>query len=71
MGDIIVCFFGSVLVSVSGYISLKSKKNWLNKLMIRRFNDLEYAKEEAISSNDPYYIELINKIEKNKSKITK
>jgi hypothetical protein len=71
MGDIIVCFFGSVLVSVAGYISLKSKKNWLNKLMIRRFNDLEYAKEEAISSNDPYYIELINKIEKNKSKITK
>lgn len=69
MGDIIVCFAGSLFVSIIGYCSLKSKNNILNKLMIRNVKNLDYAKEEAKSSQDPIFIELVNELESNKELI--
>lgn len=69
MGDIIVCFCGSLFVSVLGYISLKSKKNWLNGYLIRNIKDLDYASEEPSKSNDENYIEVVKELqEKEKNK---
>ena len=38
MWDMIVCLIGTAVVCVAGYISLKTKNNFLNKIMIRRAN---------------------------------
>ena len=40
MGDMIVCLVGSFIVSLAGYISLKTKNNWLNSIMIRSMKDV-------------------------------
>ncbi|EUJ33206.1 hypothetical protein MFLO_04705 [Listeria floridensis FSL S10-1187] len=36
MSDLFVDFFGALIVSVIGYISLRYKKGWLNKFEFKR-----------------------------------
>ena len=45
MGDMIVCLIGSFIVSLLGYISLKTKSNWLNRIMIRSIKDVSSDSE--------------------------
>ena len=63
MGDMIVCLIGSFIVSLAGYISLKTKKNWLNRIMIRSVKDLAKARDEAISSNDMEFKRVVESLE--------
>lgn len=61
MLDIIVCMLGSLLVSTIGYISLKTKKNILNRVMFHRIVDYDLAIEDAIESGDYKLVEAIKK----------
>lgn len=63
MGDIIVCLIGSFIVSAAGYISLKTKGNWLNRIMIRSVKDLDKAKEEAMESHDVAFEKIVEELE--------
>lgn len=65
MGDLIVCAIGSLITSVLGYISLKTKSDILNSFMVRRIPNYDYAYEEAIEAND---FKLAQVIEKEKLK---
>ena len=70
IGDIIVCLIGSLVVSIAGYISLKSKGNWLNRIMIRSLKDLDKAKEEAIASHDKSFERIVDELEEIKDEAT-
>ena len=69
MGDIIVCLIGSLVVSVAGYISLKTKGNWLNRIMIRSVKDLDKAHEEALESHDATFEKLVEELEEHEEKL--
>ena len=69
MGDIIVCLIGSLVVSVAGYISLKTKGNWLNRIMIRSVKDLDKAHEEALESHDTTFKKLVEELEEHEEKL--
>lgn len=52
MYDMIVATIGSTIVSIVGYISLKTKNDILNRVMFRRFVDFEQAIEDAKKVGD-------------------
>jgi hypothetical protein len=60
MIDMLVMMIGGALVSVIGYISLKTKKDLFNKLLLHKISDYELARKKAIEENN---IELLTAIE--------
>lgn len=60
MIDMLVMMLGGALVSVIGYISLKTKKDLFNKLLLHKISDYELARKKAIEENN---IELLTAIE--------
>lgn len=60
MIDMLVMMLGGVLVCVVGYISLKTKKDLFNKLLLHKISDYEIARQKAIEENN---IELLTAIE--------
>jgi hypothetical protein len=60
MTDMIVMMVGGALVSALGYISLKTKKDLFNKLLLHKISDYEFARQKAIEENN---IELLTAIE--------
>lgn len=60
MIDMLVMLAGGAFVSILGYISLKTKKDLFNKLLLHRISDYEIARKKAIEENN---IELLMAIE--------
>ena len=60
MIDMLVMMIGGALVSIIGYISLKTKKDLFNKLLLHKISDYELARKKAIEENN---IELLTAIE--------
>lgn len=52
MIDMLVMMLGGALVSVIGYISLKTKKDLFNKLLLRKISNYELARKNAIEENN-------------------
>lgn len=61
MIDIVVSTIGSLIVSIIGYISLKSKRDILNRVMFRRIVDYDKTLENAKCIGDYRLIEMLEK----------
>jgi hypothetical protein len=62
MIDMIVMMVGGALVSLVGYVSLKTKKNLFGKLLLHDVSDYEAARKKAIEENNTELLSLIEDI---------
>lgn len=69
MIDMIVMMIGGALVSIAGYISLKTKKNLFGKLLLQPMSDYELARKKAIEENNSEFLSVVEDLHNNNNEI--
>lgn len=62
MIDMLVMMIGGALVSITGYISLKTKKDYFSKLLLLNMSDYEIARKKAIEDNNTELLSVIEDV---------